>query len=176
MKFILLFLVIAAVSAFPQERHIEGQVIVNASVEDVWKAWTTCEGIKTFFAPGCNIELRSGGPYEIFFAPNAESGMRGGDGMIVLAFQENKMLSFTWNAPPSLPEARKQVTHVTIRFEKVDETKTKVTLHHDGWGEAGEWDKAFDYFTHAWNKVVLPRLKYRFEKGPIDWNNPPKLD
>ena len=35
--------------------------------------------------------------------------------MRILAFQEKKMLSFTWNAP-SLPEARKQRTHVTLRF------------------------------------------------------------
>jgi hypothetical protein len=27
----------------------------------------------------------------------------------------------------------------------------------------------------AWDKVVLPRLVYRFQHGPIDWQNRPDL-
>ncbi len=34
-------------------------------------------------------------------------------------------------------------------------------------------DEAYDYLVRAWSDIVLPRLKYRFEKGPVDWNNPP---
>jgi hypothetical protein len=40
----------------------------------------------------------------------------------------------------------------------------------------GEWDQAYEYFQRAWNRVVLPRLKYRFAVGPIDWQHPPDLD
>jgi len=50
-----------------------------------------------------------------------------------------------------------------------------VALVHDGWGEGGEWDAAFAYFERAWPRVVLPRLRYRFEYGPIDWAHPPDL-
>jgi hypothetical protein len=49
--------------------------------------------------------------------------------------------------------------------------QTKVRLTHLGWGEGGEWDQAFAYFTQAW-QVVLGRLAHRFSVGPIDWNNP----
>jgi hypothetical protein len=48
-------------------------------------------------------------------------------------------------------------------------------LRHDGWGEGGEWDTAFAYFSRAWTDVVLPRLKHRFEQGPMDWSDPPRL-
>ena len=40
-------------------------------------------------------------------------------------------------------------------------------------GEGGEWDKAFAYFVSDWKDVVLPRLRYRFSVGPVDWENPP---
>lgn len=30
-------------------------------------------------------------------------------------------------------------------------------------------------FVQAWTRVVLSRLKCRFEVGPIDWDNPPRL-
>jgi len=65
------------------------------------------------------------------------------------------------------------MTHVVVHFEETSSAETLVSLDHDGWGEGGEWDQAFDYFTRAWGEIVLPRLKYRFEEGPIDWEDPP---
>ena len=92
---------------------------------------------------------------------------------MVLAFQPGRMLAFTWNAPPHLPEVRGHMTHVIVRLSEVDPETTRVSLTHDGWGDGGEWDQAFDYFSRAWAKVVLPRLVYRFRTGPVDWKNPP---
>ncbi|MCK5315926.1 MAG: SRPBCC domain-containing protein [Anaerolineales bacterium] len=158
------------------EKFIHGEVVVNAGLKEVWKAWTTEAGVKTFFAPECNIDLRPDGPYEIFFNLDAPPGERGGEGLRVLAVQPMQMFSFTWNAPPSLPQVRGQRTHVIIRFSAEDDERTRVSLYHDGWGTGGEWDEAYEYFNRAWNEVVLPRLKYRFEKGSVDWENPPDMD
>jgi uncharacterized protein YndB with AHSA1/START domain len=155
------------------ERAIRGEVVVPAPVAEVWEAWTTPEGAQSFFAPRCNVDLRPGGAYEMFFVPDAEPGSRGGEGNVVLAVQPPRMLSFTWNAPPSLPGVREQRTHVVIRLAGTGAGETRVTLWHDGWGDGGQWDRAFEYFTRAWNGVVLPRLRYRFEHGPVDWRDPP---
>lgn len=157
------------------KRHISYQISIPAALSDVWGAWTTEGGAKTFFAPDCKIELQPGGAYEMYFNLDAPAGEKGGEGMIVLAVQSEKMLSFTWNAPPYLPAVRGVMTHVVVYFEKSGPEETLVSLNHDGWGEGGEWDQAFDYFTRAWGEVVLPRLKYRFEEGPIDWEDPPAL-
>lgn len=157
------------------ERAIVGEVVVPALLAQVWRAWTTEEGAESFFAPRCHIELRPGGAYEILFVPDAEPGRRGAEGMRVMAVQPPRMLAFTWNAPHSLPAVRDQMTHVVIRLSEAGPGQTRVALRHDGWGEGGEWDQAFQYFTRAWNDVVLPRLKYRFEQGPVDWRNPPVL-
>jgi len=159
-----------------QDRLIHGEVVVDARIDEVWDAWTTEEGVKSFFAPACNIHLSVDGPYEILFDPESEPGQRGAEGVRIMAFEPKRMLSITWNAPPEMSEVRKQWTHVVIRFEETAKGQTKVTLTHDGWGEGEEWDKAFAYFTRAWLEVVLPRLKYRFSVGPVDWDNPPKLN
>jgi hypothetical protein len=79
------------------------------------------------------------------------------------------MISFDWNAPPSLPEARQQRTFVIVRFEPVTDKSTRVTLHHVGWGDGGEWDKSYAYFDRAWG-FVLGNLKQRFETGPRNWS------
>jgi uncharacterized protein YndB with AHSA1/START domain len=111
----------------------------------------------------------------MLFNLDAPPGEQGGEGMIVLAVQPESMLSFTWNAPPYMPQVRGQMTHVTVRFFQIDSGNTRVTIHHDGWGEGPEWDQAYEYFIRAWGEVVLPRLKYRFEQGPIDWDDGPDL-
>jgi uncharacterized protein YndB with AHSA1/START domain len=157
------------------ERAIFGEVLVNAELEEVWEAWTTEEGIKTFFASACKVDLRPDGMYEIYFDPEAPEGERGGEGLRVLAIQPMEMFSFTWNAPPIYPDVRGQRTHVIVRFIP-EEDGIRVTLYHDGWGSGGEWDKTFEYFESAWKEVVLPRLRYRFEHGPINWDDPPSID
>jgi uncharacterized protein YndB with AHSA1/START domain len=163
-------LCVLAFSAAAQEKALRKTVTVKAPLAEVWNSWTTAEGIKSFFAPDAKVEARPDGPFEVYFDPYAEPGNRGAYNMRVLAVDEPKMLSFTWNAPPSLPEARKQRTYVTLRFKPVSEKETELTLYHGGWGEGGEWDKAYAYFDRAWSGV-LANLQKRFESGPTDWTD-----
>lgn len=166
-------LVVAALAfsaaAGAAERAIDKQVVIGAGLDAAWAAWTTREGIVSFFAPGAEVEPRVGGAFHIFFDPEGDPGEKGADDSRFMALQPKKMLSFDWNAPPSLPQARAQRTFVVLRFEPVSDRETRVTLHHTGWGDGGEWDQAYTYFDRAWGNV-LGNLKKRFETGPQDWS------
>ena len=169
MKFALAILALAtACAAAASERMIEKQVTVAAPIEDVWRAWTTTEGVTSFFAPEARVEARSGGPFEIYINPYAEPGLKGADDMRFMALQEPTMLSFTWNAPPSHPEIRAQRTLVIVRLKPLAAKSTEVTLHHVGWGEGEKWDAVYNYFDRAWGNV-LGNLQKRFVDGPIDF-------
>lgn len=163
-------LAMAAANVAAQERSIVKTALVKASQEEVWQAWTTSEGIKTFFAPDARIEARPGGAFEVYFNPYARPGLKGADGMVFLAVQEMSMLSFTWNAPPHLPGVRGQRTSVTVRLTPAGDGATQVRLTHTGWGDGGEWDKSYSYFGNAWGHV-LANLEKRFATGPIDWTD-----
>ena len=154
--------------AQPIERALNKAVSVAAPIDAVWSAWTTREGITAFMAPEADIDARVGGAFHIHFDPLAEPGHKGADDMRFLALQAPRMLSFDWNAPPSLPQARQQRTFVVVRLASVDANTTRVSLHHTGWGDGGEWDAAFAYFDRAWD-MVLGNLVKRFASGPIDW-------
>ncbi|UCC39316.1 MAG: SRPBCC domain-containing protein [Candidatus Aminicenantes bacterium] len=150
-------------------RSIIREIEIAASIDEAWSAWTTKEGIQSFFAPDCNVDLKVFGTYEIFFSPDAEPGKRGAEGNRILTVEPYKMFSFTWDAPAYMPHVRKQRTSVVLKFKKMAEEKTKVFLCHSGWGDGEEWDRAFDYFSAAWD-IILKRLLISFEKGPIDWD------
>jgi uncharacterized protein YndB with AHSA1/START domain len=165
---ICLCILFAASAASAAERAIDKEVVVNATVDQVWSAWTTRAGIISFFAPDAEIDPHPDGAFHIYFNPDVSPGMRGADDMRFLALQPKKMISFDWNAPPKFPEVRKQRTFVVLRMEPVSESKTHLSLHQTGWGEGGEWDQVYAYFDQAWS-IVLNRLQARYETGPRDW-------
>lgn len=150
------------------ERAIRKSVVIRATLAEAWASWTTREGIVSFFAPDAVVEPRVGGAFHIHMDPGGAPGQKGADDMRFMALQPMKMLSFDWNAPPHLPEARAQRSFVVVRFEPVDAAHTRVTLHHTGWGEGGQWDEAYAYFERAWGGV-LANLKKRHDSGPVDW-------
>jgi uncharacterized protein YndB with AHSA1/START domain len=152
----------------PQARRIEQQVTVAGSLEEVWQAWTTREGAITFFGPDAQIELQSGGKYEIFFDLN--DGSQACTGCTVIRAEPRKRLSFTWNAPPHLRNVRRQFSRVTLAFSRSGARSTRVRLVHDDWGTGSEWDQAFAYFQKAW-PGVLANLQYRFARGPVAWKD-----
>ena len=150
------------------ERAIEKEIVVAAPIEAVWQTWTSKAGIESFFAPEAEVDPRVGGAFHVHMDPLAPPGSKGADDMRFMALQRPTMLSFDWNAPPSLPEARAQRTFVIVRLADVDGKSTRVTLHHTGWGAGGEWDKTYAYFDRAWG-YVLGNLKKRYDVGPQDW-------
>ncbi|UCC11548.1 MAG: SRPBCC domain-containing protein [candidate division WOR-3 bacterium] len=135
---------------------------VNCSLHDVWQKWTTHEGLLTFFGRDNRIELKLGGPFEIYFLMDNPPGLKGSEGCKVLSFLPQRMLSYTWNAPPEYPEIRNHdhQTWVVIFFKPLGDNKTEVELNHLGWLTGEQWDAVYDYFDEAWESVLD-----RFEKS-----------
>jgi uncharacterized protein YndB with AHSA1/START domain len=142
------------------ERAVRKAVTVPAPVEDIWWAWTTDAGLRSWLLDDSRIELAVGGAYEWYFQAGGEPGTRGSEGCSVIGFQSPTMLTFTWNAPPHLADARAQRTVVLLRLRPEGEEQTRVELTQLGWGEGGQWDEAFDYFDAAWGRVMERLVAY----------------
>jgi uncharacterized protein YndB with AHSA1/START domain len=166
---------LACSPAAASDRMLRAEITVAAPVAELWQAWTTADGIATFFAPQGRVDLRVDGTYDVWFNPAGAPGERGAEGMRILDVDPSRRFAFTWNAPPSIPAIRGKRTMVVLDFiPRGDRTTLRFTQW--GWGDGPDWDRAYDYFDRAWRTVVLPRLVYRFEKGPLDWNAPPELE
>jgi len=144
------------------EKILSKEAVVAATIEEVWEAWTTTDGAKSFFAENASVELKVGAPYEILFDMFAPEGKRGSEGCHVLSFLPPEMLTIEWNAPPDFGELRGQHTHVVILLEEIETRQTWMRLSQLGWGAGEKWDELYGYFDRAWD-YVLDNLKKSFE-------------
>lgn len=155
--------------AEPTDAVLRKQVTVSAPLDAVWEAWTTTAGIETFFAPKARVELRLGGPYEVYFAVDAPRGSQGSEDCRVLSYLPKEMLAFEWNAPPDFGDLRRKRTQVMVTLVENEPGRVIVTLAQSGWGKGAEWNRLYAYFDRAWGNV-LENLAKRFLEGPINWS------
>jgi len=136
--------------------------VIDAPVADVWKAWTTKEGIESFFAPkAAKVEPVPGGAFELWFGVDYPEGSRGSEGCKVHSVKPMEQLVFEWNAPPTIPAIRSLRTLVYLDFKPLPDNRTELTLRNFGYGEGEDWAKSRAYFTNAWTNVMAS-LQKRF--------------
>ena len=164
----LLFLVcllMQAAAAQPLPPDIVVTKVIDAPVADVWKAWTTPDGIESFFArKAVRVEPVPGGAFELWFGLDNPEGQRGSEGCLVHSVVPMQQLVFEWNAPPPIPTIRKLRTLVYLDFKPLDANRTEVTLRNFGYGEGEEWAKTKAYFERAWPSV-MENLRKRFARS-----------
>lgn len=157
-------------AASESDKTIVRTATVDATPAEVWRAWTTSEGMTEWWVEEADIELKIGGKFELYMLPdNAQfAGNRGSEHCTVLAYAPERMLSATWNAPPTFPEQRFEHTRITLLLDPVDDDTTKVTLIHSGWpadgmaDQSSKWPQVFEYFERAWT-FVFDRMTMHFE-------------
>jgi uncharacterized protein YndB with AHSA1/START domain len=157
-------------------RVMTKSVLVDATVDEVWRAWTSLEGVKRFFAPDAKLEIRPHGKYEVLFDPKEPEGLKGSEGCTVLSYVPMKMFSFTWGAPPQFPKARREIAQwVVLFFDEAGPKRTRVSFQGLGWKDDNEGKQVYEYFDRAWD-LVLARLAHSFTHGPLDWEHPWRPD
>ena len=140
--------------------------IINAPVAEVWKAWTTAEGVESFWAPkAAKVEPVPGGAFELWFGVNQPEGSRGSEGCLVHSVTPMEQFVFEWNAPPNVPMIRKLRTLVYLDFKALPDNQTELTLRNFGYGAGEDWAKSKSYLEKAWPNVMDALVKRFAAKG-----------
>jgi uncharacterized protein YndB with AHSA1/START domain len=144
----------------PAPRSFVQEIEIAAPAADAYALWTDAEAWQRLMGPDsrAHIDLEIGGRYEWLF-----DGQVGSNGCQVLAYIPDRLVSFTWNAPPSQP-TRERRTWVVVETETLGDRATRVRLTHLGFGEGDDWDATLAYFESAWG-YVLPLMKKHLEGG-----------
>lgn len=136
--------------------------VVEASRGDVWKLLTTADGWKRVCGATANIDLRPGGKFEVRIKPESPTSDQGSGGCTVLSVLPERMISFTWNAPPMHEYAGPRKTWVVVELEAISPTRTRVRLEHRGFAEAAaedasrrdEWQTVRAFFNRSWPEML----------------------
>jgi uncharacterized protein YndB with AHSA1/START domain len=144
----------------PPERLVI-EVEVPAPVSEVWRAFSTSEGLSTWLAPQSTVDLRPGGEWTAHF-PGGSTG-----GGTIISFVPEKEMVLAALAPDKFPHVREERTRAVFQFEARGNS-TVVRLTQSGWKSGDEWTRAYEYLV-AGNAQLMATLHQRFVTGPIDW-------
>jgi uncharacterized protein YndB with AHSA1/START domain len=143
-------------------KSLKLEVVVPASQEAVWQAFSTSEGLSTWLTPSAVVDLRKGGEWTAHF-PGGKTG-----GGTILTFVPKQEMVMSALAPERFPTVRAERTTATFRFLPQGPGSTLVQLEQTGWKAGEEWEKAYDYLATG-NAQLLDTLRRRFVDGPLDW-------
>lgn len=146
-------------------KPLVASAVIGLPLEEVWRLWTTAEGIQSFMAPKAIVELKPAGMYEVHFLPDAPRGQRGSEFSTVLAVEPMQFLSVSWKLPPYLPAVKDQLTSLQFYFEEKGDNATQLTIIHAGWGYSDEWQQARAYFEKNWPAVLTLMQEKAAEDG-----------
>lgn len=142
---------------------VVARAVVEAPIGEVWRAWTTSEGLSAALGGRTTrVECAVGGAFEILWNDQAPEGERGSEGCRVLSYVPERMISFSWNAPPQFAHARQQRSHVVVELRAVTDSSTEITLTNLGFDalaaafpeQADEYRQVRAYFAAAWPRVL----------------------
>ena len=156
-----------------ETRYIHKRIDIQASLADLWEAWTTVEGVNSFFGNDATIEMRIGGPYEICFVMEKPKGQRGTEGSKLLAFVPKRMIDFEWAIPRQFVEIRRQAnklwnrTWVVVFFKALNEALTEIEVYHMGLGVDNKWNEVYNFFDRNWD-AILKRLNQSYSWKKVD--------
>ncbi|HEY3626696.1 MAG TPA: SRPBCC domain-containing protein [Terracidiphilus sp.] len=146
-------------SPSPEKLVIECEV--PAAVSDVWRAFSTSEGLSTWLTPEAVVDLRPGGEWTARF-PGGSTG-----GGTIISFVPEKEIVVAALAPDKFPHVRAERTRAVFQFEPRGKS-TVVRLTQTGWKSGDEWTRAYEYLL-AGNAQLMAMLHRRFVDGPTDW-------
>lgn len=139
--------------------------IVDGSVAEVWKVFSTSEGWASCLVAKAEVDLRPMGMIRTHYDKNANLGDPGTIQNQVLAFDPERMLSIRIAKPPETFPWKKaaQSTWTVIYMEPAGTGKTKVTVRMMGWTDDEESRTMHKFFVSG-NQQTLDALKKHFAK------------
>jgi len=149
-----------------QTTDVTTEGIVNAAADQVWKAFTTKEGIESWMVAKTDFELRVGATWRTSYSKESTLDDDTAIHQSILAFDPRRMLAFRTVKPPKgfpYPAAIVK-TWTVVYFEPIGSTQTKVTIRMLGYTADEETQKMRPFFERG-NRATLDGLIRKFENA-----------
>jgi uncharacterized protein YndB with AHSA1/START domain len=171
MRLLTLIATLCVLTACAAARSDGGSILtvgrVEAPVAQVWEAWATTPGLKSWLAPHVEIDLRVGGLMRTHYSA---TGVLGDPGTIenqILSFDPERMLSLRVAKAPQgfpFPNAVRDMWTI-VYFAPQADGATEVRIVGHGFGASDEARRMREFFDKG-NAVTLAMLQKRFANKP----------
>lgn len=155
--------VLAAHPASADQPPLITEAIINAPVGEVWRLFTTKEGMESWMVAHAEIELKVGGLMRTHYDPKGALGDPKTIVNQILSFEPERMLSIkVYQAPVDfpLPEAVKDMWTV-IYFQPLEPGMTNVRIIGMGFTDDADSQKLKEFFRKG-NSWTLEQLQKKF--------------
>ena len=151
--------------SYAQEPREVFEFELDAGVDEIWNAFTTTKGLRSWVAPLADIDFRVGGKWR---ASYNKDGKLGDDSTIentILCYDPKRMISLKATGFPkdfAFKEAAKESWSI-FYFTPISETRTKITVVGLGYNDSEQSKKMREFFESA-NKYSMDQLKAALNK------------
>ncbi len=138
------------------------EAVVDAPVAEVWRLFTTKEGLSSWMAPVAEIDLKIGGSLRTRYSREGKLGGLGTITKTILSYDPGRMLSFKESGVPAGTPSREALESVwtVIYFEPAGEGRTRVRVVGLGYGEDAASQALRELFEKGTDQT-LEKLKRR---------------
>lgn len=157
-------LALSTVSVADEPREVF-EVEIEASVDEIWDAFTTTKGLQSWVAPLADIDFRVGGKWRANYKQDGKLGDASTIENTILCYDPKRMISLKATGFPDgfeFKEAAKETWSI-FYFTPVSETKTKITVVGLGYNDSEQSRKMRAFFDTA-NKYSIDQLRVALKK------------
>lgn len=136
------------------------EVEIEASIDDIWHAFTTTKGLKSWVAPLADIDFKVGGKWRANYKPDGELGDPSTIENTILSYDPKRMISLKATGFPEgfdFVDAAKETWSV-FYFTPISALKTKITVVGLGYNDTEQSQKMRSFFAAA-NQYSMEQLK-----------------
>ena len=155
------------VKAKTGERTLVQELRVDASIDAVWRAYSTGKGWMAWASPVAKVDLRAGGTIQTHYTLGAKIGAPGTNTLHIVNYVPKRLLTLRADLRENWPALMKKdagnLMNVIV-FQQVSKTQTLVISYGCGYGTSPEYEKLLKFFIGA-NEGLLRKLKTHLESG-----------
>lgn len=137
------------------DRVIELTIDIDATLDEVWQALTTGEGIARWFAPHAEVTPGEGGSVSVGWDPKEMWSQP------ITVWQPLRRMQ----TASEMPSADGRVVRLAVDYyvEALSGGRVRVRLVHSGFDDSGSWDDYIDGLDAGWT-FFLFNLKHALER------------
>lgn len=142
---------------------IIAEAVIDAPLKEVWSAWTTGQGLKSWLAPHAEIEMKIGGVMRTNYNPEGKLGDPQTIENEVLSYEPGKMLSTRVKKTPENFPFSSSIRDMwtVLYFREITPNSTEIRVVGLGFSADEESQRMRTFFERG-NEVTLQQLKNHF--------------